>query len=461
MRSRRSSNGYQVSNVLTLAAVQAELLTKTTASQEIAADRAEVLNSGLAANLEMPHPVFIDRGEGAYVYDADENRYIDTSVGFGLHMLGHVHPVVTRAIQSRVPKGWMFGIHSTSQLKLANLVQAGSPCAERVVFCNTGSEATMYAFRAARGFSGKDKIALFDGFYHGAHDYGMWMADPTSPRTEPSAVPMGHGIPGVLKELTLLLPYRDSRAFELIRQNKDELALVFVEGVQSSNPQSEAGEFLRELESVCRSAGVLFGVDEVITGFRLAYGGAQERFSLQPDLATYGKVIGGGLPVGAITGRAEVMAVFTGLAAERGVFSGGTFSGNPLTMEAGAAVLNHLRDHPEIYDELERRTQRLADVINAHCEGLQLPVHMKHVGSMFHLFFQRETIANSRDIHARGLAAQKAFYLHCLNAGVLVPGTQRAFLSAAHDDQVVDELINVFTASLDAVSAEGLFDATR
>ncbi|NKB98344.1 MAG: aminotransferase class III-fold pyridoxal phosphate-dependent enzyme [Pseudomonadales bacterium] len=447
--------------MLTLATAQAELLAKTKASQEIASDRAEVLNSGLAANLEMPHPVFIDRGEGPYVYDADDNRYIDTSVGFGLHMLGHVHPVVEQAIQARVPKGWMFGIHSTSQLKLANLVQEGSPCAERVVFCNTGSEATMYAFRAARGYSGRDKIALFDGFYHGAHDYGMWVADPASPRTTPSALPMGHGIPGVLKELTLLLPYRDSHAFDLIRQHKDELALVFVEGVQSSNPQPEVGEFLRELEAVCRASGVLFGVDEVITGFRVAYGGAQERFSINPDLATYGKVIGGGLPVGAITGRAEVMDVFTGLAADRGVFSGGTFSGNPLTMEAGAAVLKHLRDHPEIYVELERRTQRLADAVNAHCESLQLPVQMKHVGSMFHMFFQRETIMSSRDIHGRELSAQKAFYLHCLNAGVLVPGTQRAFLSAAHDDQVVDELIEVFTASFDAVNTEGLFSSAQ
>ncbi|MEQ8690121.1 MAG: aminotransferase class III-fold pyridoxal phosphate-dependent enzyme, partial [Pseudomonadales bacterium] len=258
-----------------IAQARAELLAKTKRSQAIAEDRSEILNSGLAANLEMPHPVFIERGAGPYVFDADGNQYIDTSVGFGLHMLGHAHADIEQAIKARTEQGWMFGIHSTSQMKLASLLHEGSPCAERVVFCNTGSEATMYAFRAARGFSGKEKIALFDGFYHGAHDYGMWLTDPNSERTAPAHLPMGNGIPRALHELTLLLPYRETAAFDLIRRHKDELALVFIEGVQSSNPQSEVGEFLQELAQVCRACDVLFGIDEVITGFRVAYGGAQ------------------------------------------------------------------------------------------------------------------------------------------------------------------------------------------
>jgi len=441
----------------TLAQAQANLLDKTARSQQIAEDRSELLNSGLAANLEMPHPIFIDRGEGPYVFDADGNRYIDTSVGFGLHMLGHVHHEIEAAIRDRLSKGWMFGIHSTSQLALANLVAQGSPCAERVVFCNTGSEATMYAFRAARGFSGREKIALFDGFYHGAHDYGMSLTDPTSSLDAPQPMPMGHGVPRAISDLTLLLPYCNPAAFDLIRRHKDELALVFIEGVQSSNPQSDAGEFLRELASVCKACDVLFGMDEVITGFRVAYGGAQERFDVPCDLATYGKVMGGGLPVGAITGRADVMDVFTGLSARRGIFSGGTFSGNPLTMEAGAAALRHLSSHPEVYVDLERQGDDLANRVNAFCAQGQLPVQMKHVGSMFHFFFQREAIDSMRDCNDAHLQAQKAFYLHCLDRGVLVPGTQRAFLSAAHTDAHIDELVRVFTESLSDVQTEGLF----
>lgn len=437
---------------------KAELETRTPRSRAIAAERAEILNSGLAANLEMPHPIFIDRGEGPWVYDADGNRYLDTSVGFGLHMLGHRHPEVAAAIKARTELGWMFGIHTTAQMKLASLLHEASPCAERVVFCNTGSEATMYAMRAARGFSGRERIALFDGCYHGAHDYGMWITDPGSPREAPGKLPMGHGIPRALGDLVTLLPYRDAAAFDLIRQQADELALVMVEGVQSSNPQPAAGEFLRELATVCRDAGVLFAIDEVITGFRLAYGGAQERFGVVPDLATYGKVLGGGLPVGAITGRAEVMDVFTGLAAERGVFSGGTFSGNPLTMEAGAAAVTHLRDHPDIYERLDAAGDRLAGAVNGYCETHRIPAQMKHVGSMFHLFFQHEPIDSMRDVRRAGSAAEKAFYLHALNRGVLVPGTQRAFLSAAHGDAEVDMLIDVFQDSLADVQAEGLFE---
>ena len=442
----------------TVAEARAELEAKTRASQAIAEDRSEILNSGLAANLEMPHPIFIQRGEGGAVIDADGNRYIDTSVGFGLHMLGHAHPEIKAAIQNRAEDGWMFGIHTTAQLGLANLVHEASPCAERVVFCNTGSEATMYAFRAARGYSGREKIALFDGFYHGAHDYGMWVTNPASPVDAPEPVPMGHGIPAALRDLVLMLPYRNAAAFDLIRKHKDELALVFVEGVQSSNPQPEVGEFLQELAEVCRACDVLFGLDEVITGFRVAYGGAQERFGVKPDIATYGKVVGGGLPVGAITGRADLMEVFTGLSADRGVFSGGTFSGNPLTMEAGRVMVQHLHDHPEIYRRLDAAGDRLAGAVNAHCERHQIPAQMKNVGSMFHMFFQREAVESMRDVLRSGTQAEKGFYLHALNRGVLVPGTQRAFLCAAHEDSDVDRLIEVFCTSLSDVQDEGLFE---
>jgi glutamate-1-semialdehyde 2,1-aminomutase len=269
--------------------------------------------------------------------------------------------------------------------------------------------------------------------------------------------PLGRGIPRALHDLTVLLPYRDEAAFDLIRKHKDELALVFIEGVQSSNPKSDVGDFLSELRDVCAACGVLFGIDEVITGFRVAYDGAQGLFDVKPDIATYGKVIGGGLPVGAVTGRADLMDVFTGLQAEKGVFSGGTFSGNPLTMEAGAAALLHLKDHPEIYTAMNEKADRLASGVNQFCEQEGIPVQMKQVASMFHLFFQSEPVDSMRDLTGEHLQAQKAFYLHCLNRGVLVPGTQRAFLCAAHGDQEVDQLLKVFTESLADTAAEGLF----
>lgn len=440
-----------------LDAARAAMIEKTPACQKIAEERAEILNSGLAANLEMPHPIFLEGGRGCRVWDADGNEYIDTSVGFGLHILGHRHPVIYDALVERADKGWMFGIHTTAQMELATLLAEGIPCAERVVFCNTGSEATMYAIRAARGYSGKEKIAVFDGFYHGAHDYGMWAAEPGTPPENLGKVAMGHGIPRALADLTVMLPYRHPAAFDLIRRHADELALVMVEGVQSSNPQPEAGEFLRELRQVCSESGVLMMIDEVITGFRVSYGGAQELFDVKPDLATYGKVIGGGLPVGAIAGRADVMNVFTGLAADRGVFSGGTFSGNPLTMATGSAAVGYAKAHPEIYEHMTRSGDRLATAVNTFCEQRQIPAQMKHVNSMFHMFFQAETVDSMRDVHDHHKTAEKAFYLHALNRGVLVPGTQRAFLCNAHEDADVDRLIEVFTTSLEDVQADGLF----
>lgn len=440
-----------------LDAARAELIGKTPRCREISTARAEVLNSGLAANLEMPHPIFLDSGDGCRVIDADGNSYIDTSVGFGLHMLGHRHPVIRDAIVERTDKGWMFGIHTTAQMKLAELLKEASPCGERVVFCNTGTEATFYAMRAARGFTGREHIALFDGCYHGAHDYGMVVAQPGSPPEALGKLPMGRGVPHAITELMVMLPYRHRAAFDIIRARKADLAAVIIEGVQSSNPQAEAGEFLRELAAVCRASGVLLIIDEVITGFRVRYEGAQGLFGVTADLATYGKTLGGGMPVGAITGRADVMNVFTGLGAERGIFSGGTFSGNPLTMAAGTAMIAYLKAHPEIYPRINGEGDRLAAAINSYCKDRQLPVQMKNVGSMFHLFFQREPVASARDIRADQNVAEKAFYLHALNRGVLVPGTQRAFLCAAHESRDVDMLIDVFQASLADVAADRLF----
>jgi glutamate-1-semialdehyde aminotransferase len=285
----------------------------------------------------------------------------------------------------------------------------------------------------------------------------MIVADPASPPEQLRTLPLGRGIPAAIADTMLLLPYRHAAAFDLIRRHKDEFAAVMVEGVQSSNPQPGAGEFLRELSDVCRQSRVPFMIDEVITGFRLAWGGAQQAFDVTPDLATYGKILGGGMPIGAVAGRADLMEVFSGLAGGQGIFSGGTFSGNPMTMAAGSAAVGHLRDHPEIYARVNGEGDRLARAINAFCEARQLPAQVKSVGSMFHLFFQREPIDSVRDVRAQQVAAEKAFYLHVLNRGVLVPGTQRAFLSAAHTPADVDRLIEVFEQSLDDVAADGLF----
>ena len=199
-------------------------------------------------------------------------------------------------------------------------------------------------------------------------------------------------------------------------------------------------------------------IDEVITGFRLTYEGAQGLFGVLPDLATYGKALGGGMPIGAIAGRADVMDVFTGLGAQRGIFSGGTFSGNPMTMAAGTAAVGYMKAHPEIYPVHERRRRPVGAAPSTRSAAtVGWPVQMKNVGSMFHIYFQREPVESARDVNNRLEAAERAFYLTALDKGVLVPATQRAFLSTAHTPTDVDMIIQVFQDSLLAVQADGLF----
>lgn len=382
-------------------------------------------------------------------------------LGFGAHVLGHRHPAVEAAVAEQLGKGWHFGIHNPLQEPLARLLTEAVPAAERVIFCNSGTEATMYAIRVARAFTGRTKVAVFDGAYHGAHDAGMVMAAPGSPRLEPVAMPLGAGVPDGVARDRILLPYREPAAFETIRRHKDDLALVMIEPVQSSNPHldEDSAAFLHELQAVCRDCSVLFLLDEVITGFRLAFGGAQERLGLAPDLATYAKALGGGFPIGAVAGRADIMALFRGPASgdRRGVFSGGTFSGNVVSMAAGVALVSALKARrAEIYTYIDAQTAGLAARVNAYAAQRQMPVQMLTGGSLFQLYFQREPIRSSRDIRRDNARAERDFYLHLLAEGVLVPGTRRAFLSAAHAPEHVDAIAGAIENSLEACREDDL-----
>ncbi len=420
---------------------------------------AEVLAMEVVATVDMPHPIYIQSAQGARMTDIDGNSYIDLSMGFGPHVLGHRPAVVEEALAAQIKKGWHFGIHNPLQEPLARLIQDAGRNTERTIFCNSGTEATMYGMRAARAFTNKTRIALFDGSYHGTHDYALTKAVMDSDRSRPSAKSMGQGVPDMIKDETMLvLPYRDATAFDLIREHKDELALVMIEPVQSSNPRLDTKDFLHELAQVCRDNDVLFMLDEVITGFRIAYGGCQDYYDIGADLVTYGKAIGGGLPIGALSGRADVMAQFSGQRGrEDGVFSGGTFSGNPLTMAAGIAAISHMQAHKdEIYPYLMAQGNRFTDAINTFCREHQIPAQVLNAGSMFHMRFQGGDIDSSRDLTTENANVEREFYLHLLDHGVIVPGIHLAFFSAAHSVEDVDAVIEAFKQSFLAVRADGL-----
>ncbi len=433
---------------------------QTSRSDEAHRRSAAVLASEIVQTVHMPQPIYVEHAKGSRITDLDGNEYIDLTMGYGTHVLGHAPDSVVRAVQEQAARGLQYGLHNAHQTRLAELICEIVPNAEEVVFTNSGTEATMYAIRAARALTGKDRIGLFDGSYHGVHDVVLAGVTPDSPRKTPSPRLKGAGIPEtILKEL-VMLPYREQHAFDLIRQSKDELAAVVVEPVQSSNPRLDTREWLHALRDVCNESGVLLILDEVVTGFRLALGGAQERLGLEADLVTFGKALGGGSPIGAVVGRHDLMAVFgpgargatsrtaKGERPRARIFAGTSFAGNPLTMCAGIAALEEMRDRKaEIYPRLEAQTKRLEEEINAFLEREKIEARIRRGGSMFHLPFQSDPIESARDVRGENPRLENEFYVRLLEHGVLVPGIHVAFLSAAHTPQDVDQIIAAYIES--------------
>ena len=438
-------------------AVRAKLINRTTKCEVVARRGQVALAQEVVQTVDLPHPIYIDSADGPYLNDLDGNRYIDLTGGFGPNVLGNKPEAVEKALASQIEKGWHYGIPGDGQADLAELIKESSPAVDEVMFCNSGSEATMFAFRAARAFTGKRVIALFDGSYHGIHDYALVRADLKSERSNPSSITLGAGIPEeVSRDLMLMLPYRDKNAYELIRKYKDDLALVVIEPVQSSNPRLDNQDFLNGLRDVCTECEVLLMFDEVITGFRIEYGGCQEYYNINPDLITYGKAVGGGLPIGVVAGSKRVMNTFSGAEDTPAIFAGGTFSGNPLTMAAGFGALEYLKENKdEIYPYLHSQGNRMAKEINEFCRSSNIPVQMMNAGSMLHLIFGGETIDSSRDIDHSQYKLEKEFYLHLLGHNVIVPGIHLAFISFAHKPEVIDEVIDAFKRTFEDLREDG------
>ncbi len=438
---------------------RAELEAKTKESARASQRASESLALEVVQTVVMPHPIYIESAEAGRLTDVDGNVYIDLTAGFGPNVLGNRPEPVQKALAEQIERGWHFGIHNTRQAELAELICQAGPCAESVIFSNSGTEATMYAARLARAYTGKTKVALFDGSYHGVHDYALTKAAPNSPRSQPAAASLGNGVPKLIPDQTMLmLPYRDPATFELIRRHRDEIAVVQIEPVQSSNPRLDSGDFLGELIDVCRKNDVLVLFDEVITGFRIEYGGAQEYYGLEPDLVTYGKAIGGGLPVGAVAGRAEIMNCFTGKDGAPFIFCGGTFSGNPLTMAAGTAAVTAMRDQKDtLYPYLHEQGSRFREAVNRYCAQEKIPAQVMSAGSLLHLFFQPGAIQGQRDIVHQHREIEAQFYLHLINHGVIIPGIHVAFFSGAHTTSEINQVIEAFKASFEALRDDGAF----
>jgi glutamate-1-semialdehyde 2,1-aminomutase len=378
------------------------------------------------------NPVFIARGEGSHIFDADGNEYIDYVGSWGPLLLGHRHPAILAALERALTIGTSFGAPTEQEIELAEAICDAVPSIEMVRLVNSGTEATMSAIRVARGFTGRDLIVKFEGCYHGHVDSLLVKA---GSGVATLGIADTQGVPKAFCDTTIALPYNSPDAVkEAFKTHGDRIAAVIVEPVVGNmGCVPPLPGYLQMLREVTERNGALLILDEVMTGFRVAFGGAQQLYGVKPDLTTLGKVIGGGLPVGAYGGRKDIMSK---VAPAGPVYQAGTLSGNPLAVAAGLAMLRHLKAHPEIYGQLEARTAAL-------CAAAPAGVTVNRVGSMFTFFFTEGPVTDWESAKRSDTARFGRFFRAMLERGVYLAPSQfeAAFVSAAHTEQDIAKTI--------------------
>ena len=389
-------------------------------------------------------PRFIDKADGCYIYDVDGNKYVDYIDSWGPMILGHNFPEIREAVVKACEKGLSFGCATEIEVEMAEFICENLPHVGMVRMVNSGTEAVMSAIRTARGFTGRDKIVKFAGCYHG-HSDALLVSAGSGVMT--SGVPDSAGVPKGCTQDTMTAVYNDLDSVQkLFDEAPDEIACVIVEPVAANMGVVAPKEgFLQGLRELCDKYGALLIFDEVITGFRLAFGGAAEYFGIQPDMVTYGKIIGAGMPVGAYGGRKEIMEMVSPAGP---VYQAGTLSGNPIAMAAGLTQLKYLHAHQEVYKDLETKGQKLYGGISDILEKTNSPYHVNHVSSLGSLFFAKEEVKDYTSAKTSDTKAFAQYFLHMLNNGIhLAPSQFEAmFLSTAHTDAVIEETLDKIRA---------------
>jgi glutamate-1-semialdehyde 2,1-aminomutase len=391
-------------------------------------------------------PIFIKKADGAFIYDEDDNAYIELINSWGPMILGHNHPMIREAVIKALENGTSFGAPTAREVEIAELITQMVPSVEKVRMVNSGTEATMSAIRVARGFTGKDKFIKMEGHYHGHGDSFLISAGS-------GAITMGNpDSPGVTKGTakdTLLAPYNDLEAVEkLVDANKGEIAALILEPVPGNMGLVLPKEgYLEGLRKICDREGIVLIFDEVMTGFRLAKGGAQELFGVTPDMTTLGKIIGGGMPVGAYGGKKEIME-FVSPAGP--VYQAGTLSGNPIAMAAGLTMLRFLDEHPEVYTQLNEIGGKIAGGIKTSVDKLGLNFSINHLGSMYSLFFTDQEVYDFGSAKHADTVLFGKYFQAMLKRGIYLAPSQfeSLFFSTALNDELIGKIIQANEESL-------------
>lgn len=385
------------------------------------------------------HPRFIDRGQGSKIYDIDGNEYIDYVASWGPLVLGHAHPDVVAAISAAALRGTSFGAPTTLETELAEIIVNAVPSIDKVRLVNSGTEATMSAIRVARGYTGRDKIVKIDGCYHGHVDYLLAKA---GSGVATFGLSDSGGVPEDFARNTLTIPFNDPDALRTtVAANQDEIACLILEPIMGNmgiiSPQDG---YLNEIREITQENGIVLIFDEVITGFRVAYGGAQTYYNVMPDMTCLGKIIGGGLPVGAYGGKHDIMK---SVAPEGDVYQAGTLSGNPLAVTAGITTLKNLAAQG-VYEKLEEKASALAEGLAAATKRHNIDTWHSRVGSMLMLYFTPEVVTNADGARTADTDRFRKYFWGMLEKGIYIAPSQfeAGFVSLVHTDEDINTTVN-------------------
>ena len=426
---------------------------KTKKSGEHIRNAREHMPAGVESNIRLfsPHPFVVDRAEGAYLFDIDGNKYIDYALGYGPMILGHTRPEVLKAVKEAADKGTVYGAPSEKPIELAKLIKKAMPSIELFRYTNSGTEATMHPLRVVRAYTGKEKIAKAEGSYHGGYDYMMQSVDIPSDQLVKGAkcqpaVTWGKGIPKCISDLAVIYPYNEwDETEDIIRKNADDLAAVMMEPVHNGGgcvlPRNN---YLQKMRKLTKELGIVLMFDEVLTGFRLSLGGAQERYGVRPDITSVAKVMGGGYQLGGFGGKKEIMEMI--VPNEDGhVYHGGSYNAHAVSIAAGYATMKIL-SKPGVYEKLERMGDSLFKGLKDVARDRGQDVWIEHVGSLGEIFFTDKEITTWREEQDVDREKFDEWFLSCVVGGAYfgVPHSDgHMFLSLAHTKEDIEKSLEI------------------